>query len=453
MWNSEDHCDTRGRTLASKPSMLRDCSHSPPRTLREPTHIPHDFLVHGTPEARDSYSYFSLPVTLVADNDQTTMTASESTSANSQKAGAVPVDVHVLKLWTAFLRTVQDDSDSTGSLIAEPPSHAEYTVMFEVTPKLDVPETSVKSFDEPFMPDAATATSPSSDPLYSRRPPPSRTRSASKRTKITVVFDPSKSIFSNAKASSVPFLQSLLDSPKVDILNKETGEVYIKGVSLDMLKYFCGRAIIDSLLYSNTIRVPPTHASRDGIVRVIRYIRRCCQGPSRRPTGELRTPPSIKEGIATSLACRFFYLDADAEHLEKLVVQDFIGSPRFFVTDEDIELIWCGYEERLRETPFGDAVVWFVLEHVMSRTHALADEVRWLLEQEAYGDLKTRVRCELKKAEWRSMGRKAFLAQCLKDREGKIAANGSESMHEGKESPNGGIVGKDKPLPRPPVTS
>lgn len=75
------------------------------------------------------------------------------------------------------------------------------------------------------------------------------------------------------------------------------------------------------------------------------------------------------------------------------------------------------------------------------------------MEQEEYEDLKGRVRYELKRAEWRSMGRKAFLAQCLKDREGKIAANGSESVHEGKESHNGRIVGKDKPLPCLPATS
>lgn len=67
-------------------------------------------------------------------------------------------------------------------------------------------------------------------------------------------------------------------------------------------------------------------------------------------------------------------------------MQDFIGSPRFLVTDEDVELIWCGYKETLRKTSFGDCVVWFVLEHVMSDTHVLADEVRWLLEQEELED-------------------------------------------------------------------
>lgn len=70
-------------------------------------------------------------------------------------------------------------------------------------------------------------------------------------------------------------------------------------------------------------------------------------------------------------------------------------SARFFITDEDVELIWYGYVKTLRDTSFSDALVWFVLEHIVSGTHALADEVRWLLEQEGYEGLKTRVRCEL----------------------------------------------------------
>ncbi|KAF3034900.1 hypothetical protein E8E12_004840 [Didymella heteroderae] len=164
-------------------------------------------------------------------------------------------------------------------------------------------------------------------------------------------------MFSNVEVSSVHFLQSLLDSPNIDILNEETSEVYIRGVSLNMLKFFCGGATINALLFSNTILIPRTHASRDGVICVIRYMRRCCQGRSRRPTSELDTPLGIKEGIATSLACRLFYLGADAEHLEKLVVQDFMGSPSSFITDEDVELMWCGYEEALRDTPFGDALV------------------------------------------------------------------------------------------------
>lgn len=74
---------------------------------------------------------------------------------------------------------------------------------------------------------------------------------------------------SNAKVSIVHLLQSLIDSPKFDILNEETGEMYIRDVSLDMLRHFYGSTTISALLFGNTISVPPTHASRDGVVRVL----------------------------------------------------------------------------------------------------------------------------------------------------------------------------------------
>ena len=400
-------------------------------------HTPHRFLVHGTSGAHDCESYFSLPVTSTPSESANATTAMhDATTTRPGTDRTLPdvsaVDAAVLELWTAFEKTMKDDDESI-SLVAEPASPTESSVTSDGA--RDVPKMSAHDSHELFLPGASPTVSASSDPLYSNRPLPARIRSnsVSKHTQNQIVSDPTKSMFSNAKAFSVRFIQSLLDSPKVDILNKKTGEVYIRGVSTDMLKYFCGSTAINALLFSNTIRIPPTHASRDGIIRVIRYMRRCCQGPSRRPTGELRTPPSIKEGIATSLICRFFYLDADADHLERLVVQDFMGSPRFFITDEDVELIWCGYEETLRHTPFGDALVWFVLELVMSGTHALADEVRWLLEQEEYEELKVRIRCELKKAEWRGMGRKAFLERCRRDMENKAVVGLSEAVQAGEE--------------------
>jgi hypothetical protein len=330
------------------------------------------------------------------------------------------VEATVFELWSAFEKTVKDD-DESNSLAAKPASPTESSTMI-----------SMQSSDELFSSDSSPETSASSDllPTTAVHHWPD---SASKPTQGQNVSDPTKSMFGNAKALSARFIQSLLDSPKVDILNEESGELYLRGVSLDMLKYFGGGATINAVLSNNTIRIPSTHASRDGIVRVIRYMRRCCQDLSRRPTGELRTPPSIKEGIATSLACRFFYLDADAEHMERLVVQDFMGSPRFFITDDDVELIWCGYEETLRDTPFGEALVWFVLENVMSGTHALADEVRWLLEQNGYEKLKARVRYELKKAEWRGIGRKAFLERRWRYNEDKAAVDVAEVVQEGKQ--------------------
>lgn len=54
--------------------------------------------------------------------------------------------------------------------------------------------------------------------------------------------DPSKSMYHNAKATGVSFLLKLLDSPKVDVVNEATGEVYVKGVSLYILERSCSIA-------------------------------------------------------------------------------------------------------------------------------------------------------------------------------------------------------------------
>ncbi|KAF2633203.1 hypothetical protein BU25DRAFT_453004 [Macroventuria anomochaeta] len=472
MWSLENHRRERGRSFENKPSVLREYSSSPPRTPKAPLHTPDGFIVHGTPGAHDRNSYFSLPMTspLAENNTMTDTAESANTSSSIELHSALPkernnteiapdthaVDSDVLELWTALDSTVQSDSDSTSSNVAEPASPSEDTVMTDaqVSPGFTitqtVPEVSYHTFDEPFIFDTVT-----SELTCGKRASSFRSNSASKRAKILISLDPDKTMFHNARSTSVQFLQSLLDSPKLDIVNEITGEVYVKSASLHMLEYFCGGQAINSLVQRNCLLVPPTHVSRDGIIRVIRYMRRWCQDPSVRPTGELRTPPSIKEGIATSLACRFLHLDANAQHMEDLVVQDFMGSPRFFITDEDVELIWCGYEETLRDTSFGDAVVWFVLEHIMGGTHALADEVRWMLEQEEYEDLKARIRYELKEAEWRGIGRKAFLERCLKDRE-EMAAYGeggdSHFSQDGSVSRAGGS-NKDKPLPRLPASS
>ncbi|KZM25171.1 hypothetical protein ST47_g3670 [Ascochyta rabiei] len=170
------------------------------------------------------------------------------------------------------------------------------------------------------------------------------------------------------------FLSKLLKSPKVDIVKETTAEV----------QPYLG---------------PPFACFERWRRCVIRYMRRWCLNPSSRPTGELHTPPGIREGISTSLACRFFGLYADAERIENLVLEEFMGSPRFFVTDEDVELIWCHYEGRLICTPFGDAIVWYVLEDVMGVNHSHADEVQWMLEQEECEDLKVRVKEEKKGVE------------------------------------------------------
>ena len=230
--------------------------------------------------------------------------------------------------------------------------------------------------------------------------------------------DPAKSMFNHTKSVK------LLQSPKTDIVDGDPGETFVGNISIHMLECFCSMDAIIYLLFtslrSNQISVPPPYAFKDGIIRVIRYMRRWCQDPNHCPTGELRKPPSIKEGISTSLVCRSFNLHADADRMEKLVVEDSMCSPSFFITDEGVELIWCHYNGRLRGPPFEDSLVWFVLEEVMAGTHALADEVRWMLEQEEYKDLKARIWEGTQGKRRRSLGRKSFLRSCQQAKEQKV---------------------------------
>ncbi|KAF9701902.1 hypothetical protein EKO04_000047 [Ascochyta lentis] len=467
MWSLEDHCRERGLVFEQKPSVPRAYSCSPPRTPKAPVHTL-GFIVHDTPGAYESQNSYFPSITSDAD---------DSAPSNSAIADSSPLREH---------DTFSADNNT------EEPTFNDSNIEFDALELWRISAAKFKSDGECASPDTEMQGSPSEDTMecsgedpsvfilqhagskvschdfdeYLISGPPSKrfkTLPTAIKNPVSSPLinsaDPAKSIYHNAKNTSSNFLLKLLSSPKVNLVNEVTAEVYIEGVSLHMLEYFCGIDTITSLLFASNrsyhISVPPLHASKDGVVRVIRYMRRWCEKSSKRPTGEFHTPPGIKEGISTSLACRFFGLNADAERIEKLVLEDFMGNPRFFITDEDVELIWCHYAGKLRDSPFGDAIVWYVLEDVMSGKHALADEVRWMLEQEEYEDLKARVKDEMKKQEWRDLGRKEFLRLCQRARDlgaalGRVEVdNGLQNVTSPGEQ---GVFDHEKPLPRLPRT-
>lgn len=475
MWSLEDdHCETR-RVPENTTSSLKQSSDSPPQTPRASLQTPPGFIIPGTHEGQDHHSHFSLPVRWTTVKNDTEAATSEHLSLFSSinkdlgtgarneqsndhiKSSHDGVNSDILQLWEAIQNAVQsvDDRLKLTTTATAVPSERLVTYESGVPHEYSNPqvarELSVRNFNRPSNVDPITK--PNSNSTSPSRKRPSLRKTAINRTKVAIPSDPKKSLYSNAKNASIQQLQILLDSPKLDIVNQDTSEVYVKGVSLHMLVYFCGERVLASRSHSDAILVPPARASEDGIVRVIRYMRRWCLNASVRPTGELRTPPTIKEAIATALACRFLSLEADAQRMEELVVQDLMCNPRLYITDEDVELIWCGYGGALKETPFGDAIIWFILEHVMGGTHALADELRWMLIQEEFEELKARIRSEMKRAVWRSLGRKGFLNWCLKDRErrrtaGELESSGSDGALA--QSLRKGNPVRNKPLPRLP---
>jgi hypothetical protein len=207
----------------------------------------------------------------------------------------------------------------------------------------------------------------------------------------------------------------------VDLVNATTKETYVRNVPLRMLWHFCGIKALDRFVPDwnerpEILKIPAEEAEKSGIVRVVRYMRRACKTPNVRPTGELRVPPSLAAGIQTIRACRVFGLEADAERMEDMIIYDWMGRGTWYMTDEHVEMIWDGYHGSLRDTVFGGSIVWFVLTEVQSKSHPLAEEIRWMLDQEEYETLKARVMSEVQRKKWRQEDRSRFLGRCRRER-------------------------------------
>jgi hypothetical protein len=274
---------------------------------------------------------------------------------------------------------------------------------------------------------ADTSQSPSFDPKDTAPTflaPPPRSRHHGRRSPNSPSKSPTHSrpttVYKTARSSTAQTLATCLLGPQIDIVNGTTSEIYVPDVPLQMLFLFCSSAVIERLLPGygfpqDKLEIPDAEAERGGVIRVIRYMRRCC-APARTHTssGEMRIPQgALSVGIETVRAYRVLGLHPDADRLERLVVGTVLNGR---ISDEHIDLIWNGYFTRLRETSFGEAVVWFILKEMQSNENILVEELMLLMEQEEYKELKERVRRENKIRLWRQESRDEFLGRWAMER-------------------------------------
>lgn len=228
-------------------------------------------------------------------------------------------------------------------------------------------------------------------------------------------------IYKIATSTSAKTLALLLIGPKMDIVNGSSGEVYVSGVPERMLMHFCGQEALTRLLpgYNlpqNVLEVPASEAEKEGIVRVVRFMRRCCSPKSHASSGDMRMPQGndcLRDGIDTVRACRVLGLPVDADRLERLVVQNLVFS------DDTIDQVWNGNFGRMRDTAFGDAAVWYILTETQKDPVGMGEELMCMLEYEEFKELKDRVREEVKIRKWRDETRDEYLDRYRRERRRK----------------------------------
>jgi hypothetical protein len=251
---------------------------------------------------------------------------------------------------------------------------------------------------------------------------PPRPTGIHQRTTAPIWCAREDTLFKIACNSNRKELAKCLSGATINIANGSTGETYVTNVPERMLLHFCGEEVLEQLLPSygavqDVLEIPTSEAEGLAIARVIRFMKRCCSPTSHKASGEMRIPPSIRDGLETIRACRVLGLLADAERIEKLMSRDWMGSEAWEMTDETIDLIWSAYFGEFRESEMGDAIVWFVLNETQKNTMGLAEETWWLLDQEEYRTLKHRVREETVARHWRTESRVEFLDRCKKERQ------------------------------------
>jgi hypothetical protein len=237
-----------------------------------------------------------------------------------------------------------------------------------------------------------------------------------------VEFADDARLYKKACRSHAKNLTNCLQGRVLTIIDASTSKVWVADVPERMLVYFCGPEAVDRLRpkhdrLTDVLEVAASEAEGSSIARIVRFMKRCCLPSSHQSSGELRIPPNLREGLDTIRACRVLGLNADASRIENVIVRDWMGSKDYLMSDATIALVWNGYLGEFRESSLGDAVVWFVLNEVLKDAHTLAEELRWLLEEDEYETLKVRVKREVTQKKWRGESRTAFLTRCKIHRE------------------------------------
>lgn len=205
-------------------------------------------------------------------------------------------------------------------------------------------------------------------------------------------------------------LKTLLKGPVLEFRIETHGEPFLRNVSRKMLEHFCGEKHLARLIRDhglipeqageedgdpNVLVFPETTVDASAIMRIIRYMRRCCMRTTTltKPHFQLRAPPSIQANVETIRACNIFGLYADAHRLQYFLTDKKIPGGK--LTMEDVETIWEGYGGGLRDSAYTDALLTHLIYNVLGSDSVDREDIMVLLKEEKFAGLRELLATEL----------------------------------------------------------
>lgn len=82
---------------------------------------------------------------------------------------------------------------------------------------------------------------------------------------------------------------------------------------------------------------------------------------------------------------------------------------------------------------FRDVIVWFLLTEVQDKSHPLAEEIRWMLDQDDHETLKAKVTDEVQRKTWRLEDRNQFLGRCCWERAEQVRNEEERTNHRAQD--------------------
>lgn len=160
----------------------------------------------------------------------------------------------------------------------------------------------------------------------------------------------------NTPKASLPTLRL---GPTLSIRTCASNPPYATDIPVTMLSHFCGATTVQTLqaqfsVSDSELEIPDAVAEKTAVLRILRYMRRCCSHPQLRLQCELAIPPTVRDGVHMMQACKLFGLHADAARQECKLVQERL--PCGPVCVEDVELIWQGYGGGIKRDGIGGRV-------------------------------------------------------------------------------------------------